>query len=156
MSLLNTFHWFEATPIGIYGRRSSYFFPSVEVVHLCGLTLLLGTVLVLNLRLLGAIMPRQSIPEIARATAPLLWTGVALALGSGLLLFLAEAIKCYYNVAFWYKMGLLISAVVFQRILRQSLNAAPCPSTGLVKGTAPRLLTWWFAASVPCRTLAFV
>jgi hypothetical protein len=156
MSLLNTFHWFEATPIGIYGRRSSYFFPSVEVVHLCGLTLLLGTVLVLNLRLLGAIMPRQSIPEIARATAPLLWTGVALAFGSGLLLFLAEAIKCYYNVAFWYKMGLLISAVVFQLIVHQKLNAAPCPSTGLVKGTAAISLVLWFGVAVAGRAIAFV
>src|ERR1700685_1376736 len=98
MSLLNTFHWFEATGIGTYGRRSTYFFPAVEVVHLLGLTLLLGTVLVLNLRLLGAIMRRQSIPEIAHATTPLLWSGVGLAVGSGLLLFLAEAVKCYYNV----------------------------------------------------------
>ncbi len=156
MSLLNTFHWFEATRIGAYGRRSTYFFPSVEVVHLLGLTLLLGTVLVLNLRLLGAIMPRQSIPNIARATAPLLWTGVALALGSGLLLFLAEAVKCYYNVAFWYKMGLLASAVIFQLIVHQKLKVASGPSTGLTKGTAAISLALWFGVAVAGRAIAFV
>jgi hypothetical protein len=156
MSLLNAFHWFEATRIGTYGRHSTYFFPSVEVVHLFGLTLLLGTVLVLNLRLLGAIMPRPSIPEIARATAPLLWTGVALALGSGLLLFLAEAVKCYYNVAFWYKMGLLISAVVFQLTVHQKLKVASGPSTGFTKSTAAVSLVLWFGVAVAGRAIAFV
>jgi hypothetical protein len=157
MSLIDTFHWFEATPIGTYGRRSSYFFPSVEVAHLLGLTLLLGTVLVLNLRLLGALMPRQSIPEIARATTPLLWTGVALAVGSGSLLFLAEAVKCYYNVAFWYKMGLLISAVVFQLVVHQKLKAvASGPSTGFTKGTAAISLVLWFGVAVAGRAIAFV
>jgi hypothetical protein len=156
MSLLNAFHWFEATRIGTYGRRSTYFFPSVEVVHLLGLTLLLGTVLVLNLRLLGAIMPRQSIPEITRATTPLLWTGVALALGSGSLLFLAEAIKCYYNIAFWYKMGLLVSAVIFQLIVHQKLKAASGPSTRLIKGTAAVSLVLWFGVAVAGRAIAFV
>jgi hypothetical protein len=156
MSLLNTFHWFEATRIGTYGRHSTYFFPSVEVVHLFGLTLLLGTVLVLNLRLLGAIMPRSSIPEIARATAPLLWTAATLALGSGLLLFLAEAIKCYYNVAFWYKMGLLISAVVFQLIVHQKLKVAAGPSTGFTKGTGAISLVLWFGVALAGRAIAFV
>ena len=156
MSLLNTFHWFEATRIGTYGRHSTYFFPSVEVVHLFGLTLLLGTVLVLNLRLLGAIMPRSSIPEIARATAPLLWTGATLALGSGLFLFLAEAIKCYYNVAFWYKMGSLISAVVFQLIVHQKLKVAAGPSTGFTKGTGAISLVLWFGVALAGRAIAFV
>jgi hypothetical protein len=156
MSLLNTFQWFEATRIGIYGRHSAYFFPSVEVVHLLGLTLLLGTVLVLNLSLLGAMMPRQSIPEMARATAPLLWTGVALALGSGTLLFLAEAVKCYYNVAFWYKMGLLASAVVFQLIVHQRLKVASGPPTGLTKGTAAVSLLLWFGVAGAGRAIAFV
>jgi hypothetical protein len=156
MSLLNTFHWFEATRIGTYGRHSTYFFPSVEVVHLFGLTLLLGSVLALNLRLLGAIMPRPSIPEIARTTTPLLWTGATLAIGSGLLLFLAEAVKCYYNVAFWYKMGLLISAVVFQLLVHRKLEVAAGPSTGFAKGTAAISLLLWFGVAVAGRAIAFV
>jgi hypothetical protein len=156
MSLLNTFHWFEATRIGTYGRRSTYFFPAVEVVHLLGLTMLLGTVLVLNLRLLGATMRRQSIADIARATTPLLWTGVALAVGSGLLLFLAEAIKCYYNAAFWYKMGLLSSAIVFQLAVHRRMSATPVASAARIKGTAAVSLILWFGVAVAGRAIAFV
>jgi hypothetical protein len=156
MSLLALFHWFEATGIGGFGRRSAYFFPVVEVVHLLGITLLLGAALVLNLRLLGAAMRRQSIAEIARAIAPLLWSGVALAVGSGLLLFVTEAVKCYYNAAFWYKMGLLSSAVVFQLLVRRRLEGAPPASAALVKGAAAISLALWFGVAVAGRAIAFV
>lgn len=156
MSLLHTFHWFETTGIGTYGRHSSYFFPVVEVVHLLGLTLLLGAVLVLNLRLLGTIMRRQPIPDIARAISPLLWIGVALAVGSGLLLFLTEAVKCYYNVAFWYKMGLLLSAIVFQFAAQQRLSASLPTSSALPKAVAAISLLLWFGVGVAGRAIAFV
>jgi hypothetical protein len=157
MSLLGTFHWFEATGIGSFGRRSAYFFPIVEVAHLLGLTVLLGTALVLNLRLLGAVMRRQPIAELARATAPLLWSGAALTVCSGLLLFLSEAVKCYYNVAFWYKMGLVSCAVVFQLLVQPSLRVAPgARATLLLKGSAAVSLLLWFGVAVAGRAIAFV
>jgi hypothetical protein len=160
MLLLHTFHWFEATGIGTFGRRSAYFFPVIEVVHLLGLTLLLGTVLLLNLKLLGAIMRRQSVAEIARATTPLLCIGAALALASGALLFLTEAVKCYYNIAFWYKMALLFLAIVFQLVVHPRLRVAPAvsqtSSTPLLKCTAAASLVLWFGVAVAGRAIAFV
>jgi hypothetical protein len=155
MSLINVFHWFEATGIGTFGRRSAYFFPAVEVVHLLGLTLLLGTVLALNLKLLGAIMPRQSTAMITRATTPLLLIGASLALTSGLLLFLSEAVKCYYNAAFWYKMGLLALAILFQVIANRRVV-----SIGVTMITRRSLATLslilWFGVAVAGRAIAFV
>jgi hypothetical protein len=156
MSLLSTFHWLEATGIGTYGRRSSYFFPAIEVIHLLGLTLLLGSVLVINLRLLGATMRRQPIADVARATSRLLWLGATLSVASGLFLFLTEAVKCYYNVAFWYKMGFLLSAVVFQLGMHWWLNGAPSTSRRLVKCIAALSLTLWFGVAVAGRAIAFI
>ena len=158
MPLINIFHWFEATSIGTFGRRSAYFFPAVEVVHLLGLTLLLGTVLVLNLKLMSVIMPHQSVSQIARATTPLLLIGAGLALASGLLLFLSEAVKCYYNTAFWYKMALLSFGIVFQLAVQPKLakTAASSASTGLLKCTAAAALTLWFGVAIAGRAIAFV
>jgi hypothetical protein len=155
MSLLAVFDWFEATPIGIFGRQSSVFFPAVEVVHLLGLTLLLGSVLFVNLRLLGIISRRQQIGEVARAVRPLLWTAVAVTLGSGLLLFLTEAVKCYFNVAFWYKMALLAVALIFQLAVQQRIAARP---TGLAHArlTAVASLALWFGVGIAGRAIAFV
>ena len=158
MSLITLFRWFESTRIGTFGRRSAYFFPAAEVIHLLGLTLLLGTVIALNLKILGVIMPRQSTAAIARATTPLLVVGACLTLGSGLLLFLSEAVKCYYNAAFWYKMGLLSAAMVFQLAVQPKLSvlSSSRDSTWLLKFTAAASLTLWFGVAIAGRAIAFV
>ena len=53
MSALNVFEAIEATPFAVALRTSTYAFPAIEVVHVIGLTLLLGAVLVIDMRLLG-------------------------------------------------------------------------------------------------------
>src|SRR5579871_5496667 len=51
--VLRFFEFLATTPVYTTVRGSSYLFPSFEVIHLLGLTLLLGSMVVINLRLLG-------------------------------------------------------------------------------------------------------
>jgi len=155
MSLLAVFGWFEATPIGRFGRESKVFFPAVEVVHLLGLTLLLGAVLFVNLKLLGLTSPRRRASEVARAARPLLWTAAAVTLSSGLLLFLTEAVKCYFNVAFWYKMTLLVAALGFQLAVELRITARPA-ELAHARLTAVVSLGLWFGVGIAGRAIAFV
>jgi len=154
-SLLSAFHWFEATGIGVYGRKSAYFFPVIEVVHLLGLTLLLGSVLMVNLRLLELTMKRQTVSEVVRGARPLIWLGVAICLFSGSLLFLTEAVKCYYNIAFWYKMSFLGAAILFQLIAQNRLVVRPPPRPAL-RAIAGVSLLLWFGVGIAGRAIAFV
>ena len=74
-TLLPFFQWCDATAVGQAIRDSRFLFPIIESLHLFALTVLLGAVMVLNLRLLGAGMPKQPMPVVARALAPLtLWS----------------------------------------------------------------------------------
>jgi hypothetical protein len=155
LSLLPVFRWFESTGIGTYGRKSAYFFPVIEVVHLLGLTLVLGTVLMVNLRLLGLIMNRRGVPDVVGAARPLLWLGVVTALASGSLLFLTEAVKCYYNVAFWYKMAFLGTAIVFQLAAQNRLTATAV-SRRWSCAIAVLSLALWFGVGIAGRAIAFV
>jgi hypothetical protein len=155
LSLLPVFRWFESTGVGIYGRKSAYFFPVTEVVHLLGLTLLLGTVFMVNLRLLGLIMNRRGVPDVVRGARPLLWLGVVTALASGSLLFLTEAVKCYYNVAFWYKMAFLATAIVFQLAAQNRLTATAV-SRKWSCTIAVFSLVLWFGVGIAGRAIAFV
>jgi hypothetical protein len=155
LSLLSVFRWFESTNVGIYGRRSSYFFPVIEVVHLLGLTVLLGSVLLVNLRLLGWIMKRHTVPDVVRAARPLLWLGVLVTIASGSLLFLTEAVKCYYNVAFWYKMSFLAAAISFQLAAQRSLIETPRSPVPL-RAIAAVSLVLWFGVGIAGRAIAFV
>ncbi len=59
------FRWFDATWIGSSIRASTYAFPIIECVHLLGMVLLLGTIVVIDLLLLGLGMRRQPVSRLA-------------------------------------------------------------------------------------------
>jgi uncharacterized membrane protein YhdT len=113
MSLLTFFQWCEASGIGETIRRSSWLFPVIEAIHLLGLGVIGGAVLVVDLRLLGLGLRRQSAAQLTRDAQPWLLGSLVLMIITGGLLFLSEAIKCYYHDAFWFKMSCLFLAIVF-------------------------------------------
>jgi len=113
MSLLTFFQWCEASGIGETIRKSSWLFPVIEAIHLLGLGVIGGAVLVVDLRLLGLGLRRQSAAQLTRDAQPWLVGSLVLMIITGGLLFLSEAIKCYYHDAFWFKMSCLFLAIVF-------------------------------------------
>jgi hypothetical protein len=117
--LLRFFEWCECTALGTAVRDSLWAFPVIEAMHLLGLCLLGGSVLILDLRLLGVGLRTQRIPDLARHARPWLLGSVAILGSTGLLLFLSEAVKCYYNTSFWVKMGTLPVALLFTFAVRE-------------------------------------
>jgi hypothetical protein len=93
--------------IGTAIRESDYAFSIFESIHVLGITLLVGTIAILDLRMLGIILRPIPITRIARTIFPLTWTGFAVMFCSGFLLFWAEAAKNYSNPAFRVKLVLL-------------------------------------------------
>jgi len=96
------------SPIGTAIRESDNAFSVIESVHVLSITLLVGTIAILDLRMLGLILREIRVSRIARAVLPLTWAGFLFMLTSGFLLFLAEAAKNYLNPAFRVKMVLLL------------------------------------------------
>jgi len=96
--------------IGTAIRESDNAFPIIESVHVLGITLLAGTIAMLDLRMLGAILREIPVRRIARAVLPLTWSGFVVMFISGFLLFWSEAAKNYTNPAFRVKLVLLILA----------------------------------------------
>jgi len=122
MSLLTFFQWCEASGIGETIRKSSWLFPVIEAIHLLGLGVIGGAVLVVDMRLLGLGLKRQSAAELTRNAQPWLVGSLVLMIITGGLLFLSEAIKCYYHDAFWFKMSCLFLAIVFTFTLQRKLT----------------------------------
>ena len=110
MSLLQVCQWLNDTQLATAIRESDVVFPVIETVHVLGIALLAGTVAIVDLRLLGLILKKERVSQVAGQILPLTWVGFAAMFGSGALLFLAEAAKSYYNPAFRFKMLLLIVA----------------------------------------------
>jgi hypothetical protein len=118
MSLQSFFLWCEHTVIGTTVRESIWLFPIIEVVHLLGLAILGGAILLVDLRLIGIGLHGVPVASLARAARPWLWGSLALTTGSGLVLFLSEALKCCENPAFWLKLAFLILALLFAATVR--------------------------------------
>ncbi len=98
---------FYDSRIGTSIRESDYAFSIIESVHVLGITLLVGTIALLDLRMLGVVLREVSVTRIARTVFPLTWSGFAIMFASGFLLFWAEAAKNYGNPAFRIKLALL-------------------------------------------------
>jgi hypothetical protein len=95
MSLLTLFQWAAHAPLFAVMRDSKWGFATVEMVHLLALAILGGTVLIVDLGILGiGLSPPSSMPRVSRSLAPLFLGSLAVAAISGTLLVSAEALKC--------------------------------------------------------------
>ncbi len=156
MSLFPIFRWLELTWIGTVIRNSTYLFPAIEVAHLFGLILLLGTLVVVDMRMLGLGMRRQTVPQLSRAFSPLTGTGIALMILSGIPLFLSEAIKCYQNDGFRMKMLFLFMALVFHFTIHRKVAFSDKVATPWLQLTGLLSLFLWFGVGLCGRSIAFV
>jgi hypothetical protein len=154
--LLPYFQWFETTTIGEAIKSTSWAFAVIESVHLLALAVIGGAVLMLDLRLLGFGLRRQSIPDVAREAQPWLVGSLAVMLVTGFALFSSEATKCYYSTPFWVKMTSLALAIAFtftvrRRVSREDARVRPV----VLKLVALVSLTLWFGVGAGGRWIGF-
>ncbi len=127
MSLAELFVWLNDSPIGTRIRESDNLFSVIETVHVLAVTLVVGVIAIVDLRLLGRVLRPAPVSEVLRSLLPIVWGGFALMLASGVLLFWAEALKLAANPAFWAKLLLLVAAganaILFHRLSRRRLAA---------------------------------
>jgi len=154
MNLLPLFQWFEATALGTAVRESLWLFPVIECVHLLALALLGGTVLAVDLRLLGLGLRAQPVEGLARQMRPWFLAALCAIITTGIPMFLSEALKCYYSPPFWYKMSLLLAALAFAFTVRRRVISRGGPSM-LCKLTAVVSLALWFGVGFSGRWIAF-
>ncbi|MBM3782465.1 MAG: hypothetical protein FJW29_12490 [Acidobacteria bacterium] len=155
--LLTFFEWCEATVLGETIRTSLWLFPAIECVHLLGLVMLGGSVLMVDLRLLGVGLREQPIAQVADAGHRLLTTGLIIMLATGIPLFLSEAIKCYYSPSFWVKILTLLPAIAFALTVRRRVTGAD-PATVNDRQrtlTAVASLGLWFTVAAAGRWIGF-
>lgn len=157
MSLLAFFQWCEQSGIGDTIRKSAWLFPLIEAIHLLGLGLIGGAVLVVDLRLLGLGLRRHSVAQLARDAQPWLVGSLFLMIATGGLLFLSEAIKCYYHGAFWFKMASLLFAIIFtftvQRKVTMADEVGVSPMWGKVVAVVSVML--WSGVGIGGRWIGF-
>ncbi len=125
-------------------RDSTWLYPTANLAHILGLALLIGSILILDLRLLG-VGRWLSVEGLARLTTPFSILGIGLILASGSVLFSADAAALAANPIFQLKMAVLLIALanaVLFRLLWQKRIAdwvrvpAPAKLQAIISGIA--------------------
>ena len=153
--LLPFFEWCESTRIASTIQGSIWLFPVIEAVHLLGLCLLGGSILLVDLRLMGIGLTRQTVSRLSYQARPWMMVAVITMIATGLPLFLSEAIKCYYNQAFWVKITTLPFALSFTFLIRDRIARADRAGMYIRAITGASSVALWFLVAAAGRWIGF-
>ncbi|MCU1381916.1 MAG: putative rane protein [Acidobacteria bacterium] len=149
--------WIENSPFGWAIRDSKWLFPAIESVHLVALAIIAGTVLIVDISLLGWGLRRQDPSQVAADARPWMVGSLVVMLLSGFALFSSEATKCYGNPAFWFKMTFLATAILYTFTLRSAVVRPKARAWGPVwrKAAAIVSMTLWTGVGIGGRAIGF-
>jgi hypothetical protein len=157
---MDTLVWLENTFIANAIRTIPWLYPTFETGHYIGLSLLVGGIMLIDLRVLGfaRALPLKSMIGLL----PFVWVGFAINVFTGSMLFIYGATNFGPNRAFQVKMAFLVlaglNALAFDLAVRRSGNswvAADRPPT-FVKGVATLSLFFWICVVTTGRWMAYL
>src|SRR5712691_5226880 len=116
----------ESSHLATRIRDSLYLFPFIESFHVLGLTMVFGTIAIIDLRLLGIASTRRPFTRIASDVLKWTWAAFALTVTTGFLMFITNADVYYHKSFFRSKMALLalagINMLVFELTAGRSVH----------------------------------
>jgi hypothetical protein len=154
---LSFFQWCQQTSIGLYVEHSMWVFAVTETIHIVCLSILLGATLLLDLRLLGKGMNRESIMTLSQTVRPWIWSAFAGLVITGIIMFNSEAVKMSRNRGFFLKVVFLLLAVLFQLTIHRGVTSSnKAEGTATAKLAATLSLFCWLGVALAGRAIAFL
>jgi hypothetical protein len=151
--------WLQSTWVGVLVAESLWGYPLFETIHSIGMAMLIGSLGLINLRVLGV---KADLPLLAtRQLLPLAWFGFTLNAISGSLLFSSDAVYFFESYTFRIKMVVIVlgglnAALLGRRIFRDAAaGSSAAPPTASTKWIAASSLVFWFSAVCAGRLIAY-
>jgi len=116
--------WLSTTfPSVFIQEHNSWSIPAIQSVHIVGIAMVMGSVLMINLRILGWAWVDQTLRQTVSRFGPWLNGSLWLLLVTGILMVIGEPVRELVTLSFWLKMTLVATgalvAAIFQKTLRQ-------------------------------------
>ena len=151
----------EQSGIGNWMRMSVKAMPIVESIHVLTAALVFGTILIVDLRLLGLYDKNRAFTRVERELVPITWAAFVVSAITGVMMFAANATTYYGNTAFRLKMlALLVAGVnmaIFEFATSRSVaswdRAAKAPTAARFAGAASIVI--WLGVLFIARWIGF-
>ena len=95
---------------------------SVEILHYFSMFILVGSMVIVDLRILGLVARRQDAAQLAERLFPWIWISLALNFLTGFLMFAGSAVSYYRNDVFYDKIGIIVLAIVVNIFVQQKVR----------------------------------
>jgi hypothetical protein len=117
--------WLSSTRISNTIQDVSWIIPAVQTVHIACIAVLIGSVVMLDLRMFGIAGRGDSVAVTAKRLLPWIWWPLPVFLTTGLILIVAEPSRELENTTFYNKMILLVGAIIVTGVLQATLQRNP-------------------------------
>jgi uncharacterized membrane protein len=134
MSLLHLCRWLQHNSFIVAINGAAWSAAALEIVHYFSMFISVGSMVIVDLRLLGLVGRRQEAVRFSKWLFPWMWTALAFNFLSGFLMFAGSATSYYGNPIFYDKMAVILLAIVASIIVQQKvgkwseLPAMPAPA----------------------------
>lgn len=152
--------WLNETSGSIALRESLLLWPVIEAAHVLTIMLFVGTIIMVDLRLLGLIFRDVRVSEMTSRILPWTIAGFILMVITGVLLFYAKPLLYFHNIFFRAKLIILIVAMIniliFHRVVHRGVTAWDAGATPFpVRLSAGASLATWIGVIVLGRLIAY-
>lgn len=149
------FQWLLQSPLARFMNDNEWAFPAVQSLHFIGFALSIGTIALVDFRLLGIGMRRQNAGELAADLNRWTILGIVIMLTTGPLMFSADAVNYHLNPSFQFKMVCLMAALAYHfTIHRLAVRPHVPPAAAKLAGALSLLL--WTGVVAGGRMIAFI
>jgi hypothetical protein len=116
-------------------NNNEWSFPLLEIIHIVGFAIAIGSIFMVDLRLIGIGMKRQLSSQLAKDLGPWTLGGLAAVLISGPLIFTSDPNLYLNNFSFQFKIVALLVAILYQYTLHRKVAMSdPSPVVGALVG----------------------
>lgn len=123
-------------------NSNDWAFPVTECFHITSFAVAIGTIALVDLRMLGLAMKHETPGQLVKDTGIWTFAGLIVVIISGLMIFSSDPIRYTYNAGFQFKMVALVVAILYNYTIHRKV-AITNPSPGICKAVAAISLFLW-------------
>jgi hypothetical protein len=137
-------------------NNTEWAFPLAECFHIPAFALSIGTITLVDLRLLGVALRGESPAKLLKDTQPYTLVGLIVVILSGIILYLSQTEIYLANASFYFKIIVLLIAIIYNYTIHRKVAASPDVSPTVAKLVAIVSLALWVAVVFGGIFIAFV